>query len=80
MIAAINKKHRVVWGMGNTPAEARADAYKQLESKHPDLQAEGVEPLVYVPFKPDTDLSGDGQSLYLNVKLDFDPIQTEFEF
>lgn len=68
MIAAINTLHRVVWGIGHTPAEARADAYKELATKSQALQDEGIEPLEFAELKSDADLEADGESMYHDIK------------
>lgn len=79
MIAAINKAHECVWGIGNTAAEARADAYKNLKTKQQWMQDEGIEPLEFAPLKPGTDLDGDGMSMYLDVIFENESVQMGFD-
>jgi len=80
MLAAINRKHECVWGVGRTAAEARADAYQELRKKGLELRQEGIEPLEFAPLKPNADLTDDGMSLYQDVMLDQETVQMGMEF
>ncbi len=60
MIAAINDKQKVVWGIGRNDAEAIMDAHNE-SSKKPDIN---IGKLRCVPLKPGTPLEYDGASLF----------------
>lgn len=80
MIAAINKSHEAVLGIGHTAAEARADAYENLKTKQQWMQDEGIEPLEFAPLKPGADLDGDGLSMYLDVIFENESVQMGMNF
>jgi len=60
MIAAINNKQKVVWGIGRNDAEAIMDAHNE-SSKKPDIN---IGKLRCVPLKPEAPLEYDGASLF----------------
>ena len=63
MIAAIELKHNVVWGIGATKAEAIADANNEIKTKtfNPGIKPQELE---FVPMQEDAVLTGDGFELF----------------
>lgn len=63
MIAAIERKHSVVWGIGSTKAEAIAAAIGEIKSKafNPGIKPSELE---LVPMEKDAVLGGDGFELF----------------
>lgn len=63
MIAAIERTHNVVWGIGETKADAIADANNEMKTKtfNPGINANELE---CVPLQPDSKLTGCGIELY----------------
>lgn len=63
MIAAIERTHNVVWGIGPTKAEAIADANNEIKTKtfNPGINANDLE---CVPLQPSAKLTGGGFELY----------------
>jgi len=60
MIAAINDKQKVVWGIGRNDAEAITDAHNESKQK-PDIDMGNLR---CVPLKPDAPLEYDGVGLF----------------
>lgn len=60
MIAAIEREHRVVWGIGRTAAEALNDASRVMKAK-PKFK---VSKLELATLSPDADLGADGETLW----------------
>jgi hypothetical protein len=72
VIAVIEEKHKCVWGIGETPEEAKAAACFVIRDK-----AEHIRPaesdLSYAQLAPDADLDTDGQTMWLWVIQDSAP-------
>lgn len=60
-MAAIDEKQRVVWGIGNTPADALHDARCEYAAKAPGI---AMGKLTCVPLQANTPLELDGEALF----------------
>jgi hypothetical protein len=63
MIAVIEAKHKAVWGFGQTPEEAMANAKHWIEFASPAIRPAAAD-LSYAHLAPDADLDCDGQVLW----------------
>ncbi|NPU91433.1 MAG: hypothetical protein HPY82_05920 [Gammaproteobacteria bacterium] len=70
MIAAIEREHQVVWGIGRTASAAINDANRCMKTK-PQFK---VGKLELATLSPDADLGADGETLWQWVQ-DSAPVQ-----
>jgi hypothetical protein len=75
MIAAIEKKHNVVWGYGLDKDQAYQMARKEWTLKSEDIKSEGFPKLSFHQLKPGADLADDGEGLYRFVIFEIEPGQ-----
>jgi len=76
MIAAIEEKHQVVWGVGRTDTEALADAHHQARMK----QGIRMGKLRCVPLDKKADINSmDGEGLWPYCRLDDDDQEEQLD-
>jgi hypothetical protein len=69
MIAAINRRHGVVWGLGGTPAAALDDARSELATKSDRVRLVGLGRIEYATLAPDADpVTMDGAVLFGHIR------------
>lgn len=80
MYAAIERKHRVVWGIGESKSQAYQDAKAQWNNKDDSIKSEGFPVIEYHTFRKNADLTGDGVDLYQYVNFSEEKGQQDFDF